>query len=335
MVSPDHGDPARRELQRVADALGSRAERDRPLGPLTTYRVGGPAAVFWEAGSEADLLAARRALFGRRVPVLVVGKGSNLLVADAGFPGLVVRLGPGLSTIDIDGTRVRAGGGAGLPVLARRTVEAGLTGLEWAVGVPGSVGGAVRMNAGGHGSDTAAGLGRYRWLDLAHDAGGEDGPARLGLGYRRSSISTTEVVVWAEFALTPGPVGTGRAQLAEIVSWRRQHQPGGSNAGSVFANPPGDSAGRLVDAAGLKGFRMGTARVSEKHANFIQADDGGSADDVHRLIVHVRRTVAEQFGIDLRPEVRLIGFRAVENGGDATEGGRVTGNRGPRGGRAR
>jgi UDP-N-acetylmuramate dehydrogenase len=333
--SGGHGDPARRDLQRVADALGPRAERDRPLGPLTTYRVGGPAAVFWEAGSEADLLAARRALFGRRIPVLVVGKGSNLLVADAGFPGLAVRLGPGLSDIGIDGHRARAGGGAGLPVLARRTVEAGLTGLEWAVGVPGSVGGAVRMNAGGHGSDTAAGLVRYRWLDLAHDAGGEDGPVRLELGYRRSSISPTEVVVWAEFALAPGPVDAGRAQLAEIVSWRRQHQPGGSNAGSVFANPPGDSAGRLVDAAGLKGFRMGTARVSEKHANFIQADDGGSADDVHRLIVHVRRTVAERFGVDLRPEVRLIGFPAVENGDDATEGGPMTGSRGPRGGRTR
>ncbi len=333
--SGGHGDPARRDLQRVADALGPRAERDRPLGPLTTYRVGGPAAVFWEAGSEADLLAARRALFGRRVPVLVVGKGSNLLVADAGFPGLAVRLGPGLSDIGIDGHRARAGGGAGLPVLARRTVEAGLTGLEWAVGVPGSVGGAVRMNAGGHGSDTAAGLVRYRWLDLAHDAGGEDGPVRLEHGYRRSSISPTEVVVWAEFALAPGPVDAGRAQLAEIVSWRRQHQPGGSNAGSVFANPPGDSAGRLVDTAGLKGFRMGTARVSEKHANFIQADDGGSADDVHRLIVHVRRTVAERFGVDLQPEVRLIGFPAVENGGDATEGGPMTGSRGPRGGRTR
>jgi UDP-N-acetylmuramate dehydrogenase len=334
-ASGAHGDPARRDLQRVADALGPRAERDRPLGSLTTYRVGGPAAVFWEAGSEEDLLAARRALFGRRVPVVVVGKGSNLLVADAGFPGLAIRLGPGLSGIEIDGHRVRAGGGAGLPVLARRTVEAGLTGLEWAVGVPGSVGGAVRMNAGGHGSDTAAVLARYRWFDVAHDAGGEDGPERLELGYRRSSISPTEVVVWAELALRPGPVDAGRAQLSEIVAWRREHQPGGSNAGSVFANPPGDSAGRLVDAAGLKGFRIGSARVSEKHANFIQADDGGSADDVHRLMAHVERTVAERFGVALAPEVRLIGFPAADNGGDADEGGRVTRGRGPRGGRAR
>ena len=313
---PAHGGPARRDLQKVADALGPRAGRDQPLGALTTYRVGGRAAVLWEANTEDDLLAARRALFGRRVPVLVLGKGSNLLVADAGFCGLVVRLGPGLNGIDIDGTRVRGGGGVGLPVLARRTVEAGLTGLEWAVGVPGSVGGAVRMNAGGHGSDTAAVLVRYRWVDLAHDAGGDDGPDRLSFGYRTSSVAATEVVVWAEFALRPGPVDDGRRQLSDIVAWRRQHQPGGSNAGSVFANPAGDSAGRLVDAAGLKGFRMGTARVSEKHANFIQADDGGSADDVRRLMDHVAGVVADRFGVVLRPEVRLIGFDRADNGGD-------------------
>ncbi len=322
---PAHGDPARRDLQKVADTLGPRAERDRPLGALTTYRVGGSAAVFWEARSEDDLLAARRALFGRRVPVLVLGNGSNLLVSDGGFPGLVVHLGPDLSRIDIpspaigagDGgvTIVRGGGGAGLPVLARRTVEAGLTGLEWAVGVPGSVGGAVRMNAGGHGSDTAAVLARYRWVDLAHDAGGEDGPDRLAFGYRTSAVSATEVVVWADFALRPGPVDTGRRQLSEIVAWRRQHQPGGSNAGSVFANPDGDSAGRLVEAAGLKGFRLGSARVSEKHANFIQADDGGSADDVRRLMDHVAAVVADRSGVALRPEVRLIGFPTTDNGG--------------------
>ena len=338
----------RTDIDAVAAALGPRAQRDRPLGALTTYRVGGPAAVLFDADAEDDLLAVRRALAGHQVPVLVLGKGSNLLVADAGFPGLVVRLGPGLSQIDIPApggapvtagvgqgphaseeaaiegdhsgapagavSRVRAGGGAGMPVLARRTVEAGLTGLEWAVGVPGSVGGAVRMNAGGHGSDTAAVLARYRWVDLAGDGGGEDGPDRLAFGYRTSSVSATEVVVWADFALRTGPVDAGRAELSDIVAWRRQHQPGGSNAGSVFANPDGDSAGRLVDAAGLKGFRMGSARVSEKHANFIQADDGGSADDVRRLMDHVAATVADRFGVTLRPEVRLIGFANADNG---------------------
>ena len=316
--------PKSRELASVAAALGVRAEADHPLGSLTTYRVGGPAALWFEADSEEDLVAVRRAVGGTSVPLLVLGKGSNLLVADAGFDGLVVRLGPGLSRSPSARDRevtapgwceARAGGGAGLPVLARRTVEAGLTGLEWAVGVPGSVGGAVRMNAGGHGADTASCLLRYRWVDLAAEAGGEDGPERLSFGYRTSSVSASQVVVWASFGVRPGPVEEGRAKLSEIVHWRREHQPGGSNAGSVFTNPPGDSAGRLVEAAGLKGFVLGTARVSDKHANFIQAADGGSADDVWRLTEHVRAAVAERFGVVLSTEVRLVGFGATDDGG--------------------
>ena len=314
------------DLRQVAVDLGERARPDRPLGELTTYRVGGRAALFVEAHSEEDLLAVRESLRGRRVPVLVMGRGSNLLVADAGFPGLAVRLGPGLADLTMPGPggageetlRIRAGAAIGLPVLARRAVDAGLTGLEWAVGVPGSVGGAVRMNAGGHGSDVAASLRRYRWLDLAGEAGGEDGPERLRLGYRSSSLSATEVVVWAEFGVRPGSREEGRAAIAEIVRWRRAHQPGGSNAGSVFANPPGDSAGRLVEAAGLKGFRSGSARVSEKHANFIIADDGGSADDVRALMEIVRYEVARRTGVLLRSEVRLVGFDA---GGGAHEPG--------------
>lgn len=318
----DHRD----ELRAVAAALGDRARADHPLGRLTTYRVGGPAALFCEAGSEEDLLAVRRALADHPVPVLVLGRGSNLLVADAGFPGLVVHLAGAFAAIDLPAAPaaervvrtaervVRAGAAVGLPVLARRTVEAGLTGLEWAVGVPGSVGGAVRMNAGGHGSDTAAVLRRYRWLDLAGEGGGEDGPERLALGYRTSAVGPTEVVLWAELGLRPGPVEEGRAALAAIVRWRREHQPGGSNAGSVFANPPGDSAGRLVEAAGLKGFRMGSAAVSSKHANFVQADEGGSADDVRRLMEHVRQVVADRAGVELRTEVRLVGFPETDNG---------------------
>ncbi len=204
--------PGRAGLDAVAAALGGRAEADHPLGALTTYRVGGPAALWFEAGSVDDLLAVRRALAGTAVPVLVVGKGSNLLVADAGFFGLAVHLGPGLSGIEIgaaDGpagepVEVSAGGGAGLPVLARRTVEAGLRGLEWAVGVPGSVGGAVRMNAGGHGADTASRLLRYRWVDLCAEAGGEDTPGRLAFGYRTSSVAPCQVVVGADLRGAPG-----------------------------------------------------------------------------------------------------------------------------------
>ena len=302
----------RSDLDAVAEALGPRARRDHPLGALTTYRVGGPAALFVRAENEDDLEAVRVALAGRPLPVLVLGKGSNLLVADRGFAGLAVQLGPGLAGIELPAPDdpspvVRAGGAAGLPVLARRTVEAGLAGLEWAVGVPGSVGGAVRMNAGGHGADTAASLVRYRWVDL-RGGSGEAGPERLAFGYRRSSVSDHEVVVWAEFGLSRGDPEAGRATVAEIVRWRRQHQPGGSNAGSVFTNPPGRSAGQLIDAAGLRGLRRGRAQVSEKHANFIQADEGGSADDVVALMDHVRSVVAHTFGVLLVPEVRRVGF---------------------------
>jgi UDP-N-acetylmuramate dehydrogenase len=308
----------RRALERLASRLGPRVTLDHPLGALTTYRVGGPAAALVDVSSEQDVVELRAALGGAVVPVLVLGKGSNLLVADAGFPGLVVRPVPGGEFGDLslppEGARsgseltVRAGTALGMPVLARRSVEAGLTGLEWAVGIPGSVGGALRMNAGGHGSDIAACLRRYRWIDVLEDAGGEDGPERLALSYRASALGSAQLVVWADLAAAPGRTATGREAIAEIVRWRREHQPGGSNAGSVFTNPPGDAAGRLVEAAGLKGFRIGSAEVSTKHANFIMADEGGSADDVRRLIDHVRTAVAVRFGVILRPEVKLVGF---------------------------
>lgn len=292
----------------AAAVLGDRARRDVPLGPLTTYRVGGPAALLLEAAGPDDLVLAAEAVAAGGLPVLVVGKGSNLLVADRGFPGLAVVLGPAFATIEVDGTVVRAGGATSLPVLARRTAAAGLTGLEWAVGVPGSVGGAVRMNAGGHGSDVAATLAGVRVVDLASGEDGEVGAADLHLGYRRSDVGPAQVVVRADFSLAPGDPARSEAEIAEIVRWRRANQPGGQNAGSVFTNPPGDSAGRLVEAAGCKGLRVGTAHVSPKHANFIQADDGGSADDVLALMREVQRRVADRFGVELRPETHLAGF---------------------------
>jgi UDP-N-acetylmuramate dehydrogenase len=319
MVSaPEDGAPAERAsmlpisgaLDAVAAALGGRARRDVPLGPRTTYRVGGAAALFVEVDSEADLGAVHDALTTTDgpVPVLVLGQGSNMLVADAGFPGLVVSLGTSFAAVSVDGCVLRAGGAAKLPVVARRSARAGLHGLEWAVGVPGSVGGAVRMNAGGHGSDVAAVLAACRVFDLVSGAAADVAPERLDLGYRTSSLSAGDVVVWAEFVLASCDPAGARAAVDAVVQWRRRHQPGGSNAGSVFTNPPGDSAGRLIEAAGLKHTRLGTAHVSAKHANFIQADDGGSAHDVWQLIEHVRAAVEASAGVRLEPEVKRIGF---------------------------
>ncbi|HEX7166071.1 MAG TPA: UDP-N-acetylmuramate dehydrogenase [Acidimicrobiales bacterium] len=298
-------------LDRAASILGELAERDVPIGPMTTYRVGGVAALFVRAESEADLAAAREAVAATNLPVLVVGKGSNLLVADRGFHGLAIALGEGFAGIELlDGRLVRAGGAVSLPVLARRTAAAGLTGFEWAVGVPGSVGGAVRMNAGGHGSDMSESLVSARVVDLA---GRRDAsvPARdLALGYRTSNIAPSEVVSWAELQLAAGDKAASEAQIAEIVRWRREHQPGGQNAGSIFTNPPGGSAGQLIDGCGLKGFQVGSAFVSPKHANFFQAEEGGSADDVRALIEQVRERVEQATGVRLVPELRMVGFES-------------------------
>jgi UDP-N-acetylmuramate dehydrogenase len=287
-------------------------QHDVPLGPLTTYRVGGAAAWYVELRAEADLTAVADVVRSEHLPVLVVGKGSNLLVADAGFPGIAVVLGEAFATIEIDGTLVRAGGAVPLPVLARQTAAAGLRGLEWAVGVPGSVGGGVRMNAGGHGSEIAASLRRVRVFDLATGDDGTVQAADLALGYRRSAIGPSQVVVWAELEAQLGDPGGAGATITEIVRWRRENQPGGQNAGSVFTNPPGDAAGWLVDAAGCKGLRVGSAEVSTKHANFIQADADGSADDVLALIREVQGRVEAATGVHLEPELRLVGFPEPE-----------------------
>jgi UDP-N-acetylmuramate dehydrogenase len=293
----------------AAALLGERARRDVPLGPMTTYRVGGPAALFAELATEADVDAVRAAVVETGVAVLVVGNGSNLLVADRGFDGLALHLAGDFAAVDVlDGARVRAGGAVALPVLARRTAAAGLTGFEWAVGVPGTVGGAVRMNAGGHGSDMSASLVRFRFVDLRGGPDGEAGLDALGYSYRHSTIEAHQVVLWAELQLAPGDRAAAEAEIAEVVRWRREHQPGGQNAGSVFTNPPGDSAGRLIDAVGMKGHRRGSAFVSPKHANFFQADAGGSADDVRALIEEVRQRVEEETGTRLVPELRMIGF---------------------------
>ena len=317
---PDH---AARRAARVAssgDAERRRCRRpgrrarppgdadDSPSGPLTTYGVGGPAALFVEVEGPDDLSVVRAArAHGRAratlVPVFVLGRGSNLLVADAGFDGLVLHLGPGFAGSSCrhrrrrraaraqrrGEPRSRAGAALALPVLARRVADAGWAGLSWAVGVPGLGRRCGAHERRGARSDMAACLLRYTWVDLFERRGRHRRrrpsrprlPLVVGRGDRRSW--------WRRSSRSRRDRPTAeQAAVAAIVRWRREHQPGGSNAGSVFTNPPDDSAGRLIEAAGLKGFRLGTAHVSEKHANFIQADKAGRADDVRALMEHVR-----------------------------------------------
>ena len=260
---------------------------DAPFGARTTYRVGGRAAALVEVETIEELTEAIEAAAG--VPVYILGRGSNTLVADAGFTGVVVHLGEAFSEVTID-------------------VEAGLAGFEWAVGVPGSVGGAVRMNAGGHGSDMAASVIAAEVLDLRSGERSTWSADDLDFSYRSSAIEPHHLVVSATLSLQHGDIERGRETLREIVRWRRANQPGGANCGSVFTNPEGDSAGRLIESAGLKGRRLGTAHVSTKHANFIQADAGGSGDDVAALMTEVAEAVAASTGVHLVSEVRRVGF---------------------------
>lgn len=325
-------DPER--VKRACEVLGELARRDVPVAPFTTYRVGGPAAVLVTPRNDDDLERIVEARWVSGLPVVVIGRGSNLLVADGGLAGIAVStaaLPEEISFEECDvairsgavdapaGTvLVTAGGGVALPVLARRTVAAGLTGFEWAVGVPGSVGGAVRMNAGGHGSDMTSSLVDVDLLDL--DADPAAGPAvrrrvpadTLGLRFRASDLEDRHLVVRVRLALRRGDRTRGERELTEIVRWRRQHQPGGQNCGSVFVNPiPGElTAAGLVDGLGLRGLAVGGAHVSDKHANFVQAGPGSTAGDVRAVVQEVRRRVADGWGVVLRSEVRQVGFGA-------------------------
>lgn len=302
--------------------LGELAIRDAPVGVLTTYKVGGRAALLVKPGTVADLVLVAEAREASGLPVLVIGRGSNMLVADDGFPGIAVWIPSMIGDLEVgdavDGsTRVRAGGGMALPVVSRRLAALGLRGFEWAVGVPGSVGGAVRMNAGGHGSDIAACLVEADIFDLRTGTVSSRPVESLGLRFRASDLSDDDVVVTATIRVTVGDRHQAEAELADIVRWRRENQPGGQNAGSVFVNPvPGEvSAGSLIDRLGLRGFSIGTATVSDKHANFIQGTDGGSARDVLAVMEHVRARVAAETGFRLRSEVRLVGFGNVDDEG--------------------
>ena len=303
----------RHDWARIAELLRARMPDSRiatgePLGTLTTYRVGGLAALFVEVGSEQDLQSLAAVTASKNWEILVVGLGSNLLVGDSGFDGLALRLGTAFAFARIEAPVVIAGGATPLPMLARQCAGAGLGGFSWAVGVPGSIGGAIRMNAGGHGSDMRQVVRRVDIADLATGEKGRLAVEDLRLGYRCSLLASTQVVVEVELLLHPGDRRHEERLIREVVRWRRRHQPGGANTGSVFRNPPGDFAGRLAEAAGCKGLRIGSASVSEIHANFIQADPGGTAADVLSLMREVARRVEGHSGVRLQPETRLAGF---------------------------
>ena len=279
------------------------------LAPLTTYKVGGPARYLVTAEAEADVIAAIALASEEGLEVFVLGRGSNVVISDAGFPGVVIQLGAGMAQRSIrpDGV-VEAGAAAPLPVLARESARAGRGGLEFFTGIPGSVGGAVRMNAGCHGSETAEWLVAARLVSGARGGAVDLSPGELEMGYRHSNLTDSDVVVAARFRTKSVPSQVAEKRIREITSWRRSHQPGGTlNAGSAFKNPPGDAAGRIIDGLGLKGFAVGNAEVSRKHANFLIARGGASAADVRGLVVAVQQRVEAATGIRLEPEMRFVG----------------------------
>jgi UDP-N-acetylenolpyruvoylglucosamine reductase len=286
-------------------------ERDYRLARLTTVRTGGAAEWFLRAATVEQLVDALRWAAGEGLEVGVVGSGSNLLVADAGVRGLVVKLDQELSTIELDGTRMRCGGGARLPTVSARAARAGLTGIEFGVNIPGTVGGAVKMNANAYGGELAAVL---EWVDVATSAGVQRRlPDELGFAYRRSSIAPAEIVARASFALSPAAPEQVKATLADMRARRKAAQPSGIKTfGSTFKNPDdpraeGRTAGQLLEAAGCRGLRIGGAGFSAKHANFVENHGDATTADVIALMAEGRRRVKERFGVELEPEVQALG----------------------------
>lgn len=310
MTSPDAVDRAADILRA---ACGPRLRRGFPLAPMTTFRIGGPAALYLEILGDEDLDAAGHAQTETGIPVVTLGKGSNVLIPDDGFPGLVLRLGRPYRWAERDGDRLRAGGAMPLPALSGVALRHGLEGLEFGVAIPASLGGAVRMNAGAHGREMADAIETVELFVLSDRRRVTIARSDAGFAYRRSALPRDGVVVTATLRLDPGDPQDIRVKMETARAWRRRTQPlAEPNCGSVFENPPGDHAARLIEAAGLKGTGVGRARVSEKHANFIVASEGATAADVMAVIALVRERVRATAGVDLRPEVRLL--RAGDHG---------------------
>jgi UDP-N-acetylmuramate dehydrogenase len=284
-----------------------KVEHGVALSRLTTLGAGGAAAAFARPESLGDLEEALAFALERRLPVATIGLGSNLLVADSGFDGLVLKLGGELAEARAEDGRLLAGGGATNAVCLHRVRAAGLGGFEFACAIPGTIGGGVWMNAGAYGSDWATILDRAlvvdeqgaRWLT----------PSELGLSYRRSELRHGQVVASAEFTLAPLPEEQIKANVARLQALRKAAQPTNKRTfGSVFKNPDHElSAGRMLEACGLKGHRIGGAQISPRHANFIENADGARAEDAIALMAEARRRALEQFGVQLVHEVEFLG----------------------------
>ncbi|HXA55310.1 MAG TPA: UDP-N-acetylmuramate dehydrogenase [Solirubrobacteraceae bacterium] len=293
------------------------AQRDFSLARLTTVRTGGPAELFARAGGDPQLLELLAWSHRAHAPVAVVGSGSNLLVADEGVPGLVLKLEGELASIERVGERgLLCGGGARLPAVAAYAARAGLSGIEFGVNIPGTVGGAVRMNANAYGGELARTL---EWVEVATAAGlARRPPADLGFAYRSSNLRPCEVVARALFALHPAPPARVKATLAELRARRHEAQPQGIKTfGSTFKNPDpgsedgrrvgGRTAGLLLSEAGCNGLSVGAARFAPKHANFIENTGAATTAEIVALIAEGRRRVLERFGVALEPEVQTLG----------------------------
>jgi UDP-N-acetylenolpyruvoylglucosamine reductase len=287
-------------------------QRDYPLSRLTTVRAGGPADLFARPTTEAELIELLRWAEGEGTQVGVVGSGSNLLISDAGFRGLVLKLDGELSSVEREGTHVLCGGAARLPSATAKVARWGLTGLEFGINIPGTVGGAVRMNANAYGGE----LGRVlEWVDVCTANGVERRkPEDLGFAYRRSNLTAGEVVSRASFQLAEGDAEEIKATLARMRGQRRDAQPSGIKTfGSTFKNPGDDeraggrTAGQLLEAAGCRGLQVGGARFSPKHANFVENAGEATTADILDLMAEGRRRVHERFGIVLEPEVQVLG----------------------------
>jgi UDP-N-acetylmuramate dehydrogenase len=288
-------------------------ERDRSLARLTTLRAGGSADWFAKAAAEERLIELLAWAGDEHLAVGVVGSGSNLLVADDGFRGLVLKLEGELAAIERRDDRVVAGGGARLPSAAAKAASWGLSGIEFGVNIPGTVGGAVKMNANAYGGELARTL---EWVTVCGPAGAERRePGDLGFGYRSSNLAPGEVVSRASFRLTPGEPEEIKAEMAGMRTARHEAQPSGIKTfGSTFTNPPADApgvegrtAGQLLEAAGCRGLAVGGARFSEKHANFVENAGDATTADVLELMAEGRRRVHDRFGIVLEPEVQVLG----------------------------